>query len=46
MTGVFGENRDSDQGHKGDEQRDPNTMLKEKKGLIHKIGKRGLKIVS
>lgn len=31
MTSVFGEKGDSGQGHRGDEQRDPNTMMKEKK---------------
>lgn len=31
MNSVFGEKSDSGQGHRGEEQRDPNTMLKEKK---------------
>lgn len=31
MNSVFGEKSDSGQGHRGDEQRDPSTMLKEKR---------------
>lgn len=33
MNSVLGERGGSDQGHRGDEQRDPNTILKEKKCL-------------